>query len=607
MAFRERAVTGLVKDADGTPVLNARLKFILTKKYGLTGDTVVVDRPFITTTNGTTGAFSQTLWCDEDSLIPIDYTVQFPVVDAADADPGYSAVFSLAYEDGSPKDIGTLIAESLATTPSSEASFAALIASYFDAKGDLLVGLGDDSFSRLAPGTTGFVLTVDPTTPTGLKWAAGGAGGGMAIGGAIGSATAGSVLYVDGSSQLAQNNANFSWDNTALRLHIFGSDSYGQVHIGKVDPGYGAVWFGQDAPTSANYAFLGNTAQTRFNSSGELWFCITNITAAKITSTYCAAFGYSADPVDASTTLTVVPGNATYKGLVVKLQASQVGDAFQIQPSGSSTPLTAFDKSGGWLPASMADSGAANNTVYYSTTASKLAYKDSGGLVHQLEGGGGLTIGGAISGATLGSVLFAGTSGVLAQDNANFFWDDTNNRLGIGNAAPSWRLHLTDASNPQLRLAYDASRYSDFQLNPSGNIITTFWNGMSGVFDVEGIITSGIINGGGEIRSYQNGGAPWMSLKTDLTALKSGLFRSNTDFICYYDLNSGDTVLDATFTASVIRFAMMGTEVARFDKTTTAGQTRFLIYDVDNATLERVTVGAADSGGTGFKVLRIPN
>lgn len=47
--------------------------------------------------------------------------------------------------------------------------------------------------------------------------------------------------------------------------------------------------------------------------------------------------------------------------------------------------------------------------------------------------------------------------------------------------------------------------------------------------------------------------------------------------------------------------------VAEFDMSTTAGDTRFLIYDVDNGTLERVTVGAADSGGTGFKVLRIPN
>lgn len=38
-----------------------------------------------------------------------------------------------------------------------------------------------------------------------------------------------------------------------------------------------------------------------------------------------------------------------------------------------------------------------------------------------------------------------------------------------------------------------------------------------------------------------------------------------------------------------------------------AGQTSLFLYDADNATLERVTVGAADSGGAGFKVLRIPN
>lgn len=47
--------------------------------------------------------------------------------------------------------------------------------------------------------------------------------------------------------------------------------------------------------------------------------------------------------------------------------------------------------------------------------------------------------------------------------------------------------------------------------------------------------------------------------------------------------------------------------VGRFDASVTAGETRFMIYDVDNGTLERVSVGAADSGGAGYKVLRIPN
>jgi hypothetical protein len=41
--------------------------------------------------------------------------------------------------------------------------------------------------------------------------------------------------------------------------------------------------------------------------------------------------------------------------------------------------------------------------------------------------------------------------------------------------------------------------------------------------------------------------------------------------------------------------------------TATATETGLMIFDVDNGVLERVTVGAADSGGVGFKLLRIPN
>lgn len=38
----------------------------------------------------------------------------------------------------------------------------------------------------------------------------------------------------------------------------------------------------------------------------------------------------------------------------------------------------------GWQPPNFADADATENTVYYSTTASKLVYKDSGGTVHNL-------------------------------------------------------------------------------------------------------------------------------------------------------------------------------------------------------------------------------
>jgi len=43
---------------------------------------------------------------------------------------------------------------------------------------------------------------------------------------------------------------------------------------------------------------------------------------------------------------------------------------------------------------------------------------------------------------TLGSVLFSGAAGLVSQDNAAFFWDDTNNRLGINTTTPTNTLDL---------------------------------------------------------------------------------------------------------------------------------------------------------------------
>ena len=44
---------------------------------------------------------------------------------------------------------------------------------------------------------------------------------------------------------------------------------------------------------------------------------------------------------------------------------------------------------------------------------------------------------GGISGLTEGSVLFANSSGNIGEDNSNFFWDDSTNRLGIGTDSPA--------------------------------------------------------------------------------------------------------------------------------------------------------------------------
>lgn len=44
---------------------------------------------------------------------------------------------------------------------------------------------------------------------------------------------------------------------------------------------------------------------------------------------------------------------------------------------------------------------------------------------------------------TPGSLVFAGGSGIYNQDNAQLFWDDSNNRLGVGTATPGQKLEVS--------------------------------------------------------------------------------------------------------------------------------------------------------------------
>ena len=101
----------------------------------------------------------------------------------------------------------------------------------------------------------------------------------------------------------------------------------------------------------------------------------------------------------------------------------------------SDITATSFIKSGG----TAAQILAADGSVITAGTNVTI----SGGTISASGGGGSMAIGGSITSATAGSVLFAGTSGVLSQDNANFFWDDANNRLGIGTITPAYTIDIT--------------------------------------------------------------------------------------------------------------------------------------------------------------------
>lgn len=66
---------------------------------------------------------------------------------------------------------------------------------------------------------------------------------------------------------------------------------------------------------------------------------------------------------------------------------------------------------------------------------------------------------GTTTALTTGSVVFAGASGVYSQDNANLFWDNANDRLGIGTNAPGRRL---DVVGPTITLGTSTTYAAGF-------------------------------------------------------------------------------------------------------------------------------------------------
>jgi hypothetical protein len=56
-----------------------------------------------------------------------------------------------------------------------------------------------------------------------------------------------------------------------------------------------------------------------------------------------------------------------------------------------------------------------------------------------------------------GSIPFMGASGLVTQNNANLFWDNTNARLGIGTATPLDRLHILTNGNNIVRFSSNAA------------------------------------------------------------------------------------------------------------------------------------------------------
>lgn len=226
---------------------------------------------------------------------------------------------------------------------------------------------------------------------------------------ALGSAAAGQVAYWSGTNLLA-GNANFFWDNTNTRLGI----------------GNGAPTVALHVTGAARITGLVGPAPVRSDANGNLLNGTIVLTAATDVSGVLpvANGGTNSGTALANNRIMVSSGGAI-------VEAAALTNGQLLIGSTSAAPVAANITQTGTLGVVITN-GAGSislDTVQDIRTSASPVFVNA-----------------TLSGKTIGSVLFAGTGGLIQQDNANLFFDDTNNRLGIGNNTPARQLDVTGSS-----------------------------------------------------------------------------------------------------------------------------------------------------------------
>jgi hypothetical protein len=213
-----------------------------------------------------------------------------------------------------------------------------------------------------------------------------------------------------------------------------------------------------------------------------------------------------------------------------------------------------------------------------------------GGTLGVANGGTGTT-----TAFTAGSVVFAGASGVYSQDNANLFWDDTNDRLGIGTATPSFRLQVqtdTDANaGAFIRNSNTGTAAAGILTvaSPVGNISVRAHSAANSAWPNSTLIISDSGFTGG-LNLFQNGANPirlWTNGSERMRITSAG------------DVGIGTTSPTRKLTVSGTTTALMDFGASSFRRYTIGSESLgFIIFD-DNASAYRMVVDSSGNVGIG--------
>lgn len=272
--------------------------------------------------------------------------------------------------------------------------------------------------------------------------------------GAIGSTTPNSAAFTTLSS------------NSTTNLSTGGGSTFAignSTGTGTIASGGTSSWTNTSGPLTISTASSGTLAMT---SAGAL-----NLSAASA-STVTLANVANALNFDSDTLTIDALGNRIGIGTTAPNQKLSVNGTLGI--AGTTAPYYTIFQGG----------AQAANITYTLPTSTPVAsgyalVSTTSGVMSWASVAGSIGIGTTVGSATAGSVFFAGTSGILQQDNANFFWDNAAKRLGIGTTSPSATLTIGSPGDntarsinfPDTGSWINAERY-EISMNSTGNVYT---------------------------------------------------------------------------------------------------------------------------------------